>query len=114
MLGRQMCQAIRWLTWIFQMAVFLFWAPMTMVELPSTQEVALWLSALESSIGYGKMRSLACSLIPQHIVPGRAYDVKMLVGIWANCVLVGGWVCMCLCLCLCQCLCECIAMITPW
>ena len=54
MLGRQMCQAIRWPTWIFQMAVFLFWAPMTMVELPSTQEVALWLSALESSIGYEK------------------------------------------------------------
>ena len=72
-----------------------------MVELPSTQEVALWLSALESSIGYEKMRPLACSLIPQHIVPGRAYHVKMLVGILEKCVFVGewvgGWVCVCVC-----------------
>ena len=54
MLARQMRQATRWPTWIFQMAVFLFWAPMTMVELPSTLEVGLWLSAIESSIGYEK------------------------------------------------------------
>ena len=39
-----------------------------------------------------KMRPLACNLIPEHIVPGRAYDVKMLVGILEKCVLVGEWV----------------------